>query len=147
MHGKKYITADIESPLAKVKMDIHQMPFPDRSFDVVLCNHVLEHVEDDLKALREINRVLKPGGWAILQVPFFAPIPPRTIEDKSAITPQAREQLFGQDDHVRKYGRDYPQRIEQAGLQVHPDVYAATLQSAQRFGISSGEVIYKAIKP
>ena len=72
VHGARYITADIESPLAKVKMDIHAIPFPENSFDVVLCNHVLEHVGDDIQALREIRRVLKPGGWAILQVPFFS---------------------------------------------------------------------------
>lgn len=147
VHGKKYITADIESPLAKVKMDIHQMPFGDNIFDVVLCNHVLEHVEDDIKALTEIRRVLKRGGWAILQVPFFAPIPAATIEDKSATTAQAREKLFGQSDHVRKYGSDYPQRIEQSGLQAQPDRYAGELKSALRFGISSGEIIYKASKP
>ena len=146
MHGKKYITADMESPLAKVKMDIHQIPFGDNTFDVVLCNHVLEHVADDLKAMTEIKRVLKPGGWAILQVPFFSPIPDQTEEDKSANTPKAREQLFGQDDHVRKYGRDYPQRIEKAGLLAKPDDYASKLDSAQKFGISPGEIIYKAVK-
>ncbi|MFN7373073.1 MAG: class I SAM-dependent methyltransferase, partial [Cyclobacteriaceae bacterium] len=74
-HGAGYITADLESPLAKVKMDIHEMPFAENQFDVVLCNHVLEHVQDDIKAMREIQRVLKPGGYAILQVPFFHPVP------------------------------------------------------------------------
>ena len=107
MHGEKYITADIESPLAKIKMDIHAMPFAENSFDVVLCNHVLEHVQDDIQALREICRVLKPGGWSILQVPFFAPIPEVTIEDTSIVGPREREKAFGQDDHVRKYGKDY----------------------------------------
>ena len=74
LHGDRYITADIESPLAKVKMDIHQMSFESDKFDVVLCNHVLEHVDDDIKAMSEIKRVLKPGGWAIMQVPFFSPV-------------------------------------------------------------------------
>lgn len=147
IHGSRYITADIESPLAKVKMDIHHMPFQDQTFNVVLCNHVLEHVENDSKALSEINRVLKPGGWAILQVPFFAPIPAATLEDKSIVAAKDRERLFGQDDHVRKYGLDYPQRIEQAGLRALPDSYASEFQFAKRYGISAGEIIYKAIKP
>ena len=81
IHGEKYITADIESPLAKVKMDIHQIPFEQNTFDVVLCNHVLEHVKDDIKAMNEIQRVLKPQGFAILQVPFFNPVPDATFED------------------------------------------------------------------
>ncbi len=67
-----YITADIESPLAKVKMDVHEIPFPDNTFDVVFCNHVLEHVDDDLLACSEFNRVLKPGGWGILQSPVYS---------------------------------------------------------------------------
>ena len=81
IHGDRYITADIESPLAKVKMDIHQIPFKENTFDVVLCNHVLEHVKDDIKAMNEIQRVLKPDGFAILQVPFFNPVPEKTFED------------------------------------------------------------------
>src|SRR5688572_6453658 len=111
-HGNGYVTADIESPLAKVKMDIHQIPFPENTFDVVLCNHVLEHVNDDIRAMREIRRVLKPNGFAILQVPFFNPVPDVTFEDATITNKQEREKIFGQDDHVRKYGRDYPQRIK-----------------------------------
>ena len=89
-HREGYITADIESPLAKVKMDIHQMPFTENQFDVVLCNHVLEHVHDDILALKEIKRVLKPGGWAILLVPFFNPVGEVTIEDNSITDPRER---------------------------------------------------------
>lgn len=147
IHGQRYITGDIESPLAKVKMDIHQMPFNDQCFDVVLCNHVLEHVDNDIQAMREIHRVLKPGGFAILQVPFFAPVPEQTLEDLSIKDPRERERMFGQDDHVRKYGKDYPQRINQSGLQARPDDYAKTLPESRRYGISSGEVIYKAVRP
>lgn len=146
-HGQRYITGDIESPLARVKMDIHKMPFNDQCFDVVLCNHVLEHVENDIQAMREICRVLRPGGFAILQVPFFAPVPEQTIEDLSIMDPREKERLFGQDDHVRKYGRDYPQRINQSGLLAQPDDYAKTIPDSHRYGISSGEVIYKAIRP
>ncbi|MDZ4716416.1 MAG: class I SAM-dependent methyltransferase [Cytophagales bacterium] len=147
MHGSKYITADLESPLAKVKMDIHRMPFGDNSFDAVLCNHVLEHVENDIQALSEIRRVLKPGGWAILQVPFFSPVPEFTLEDKSVISDVDRERLYGQDDHVRKFGRDYPDRIARGGLVPTPDDFAKTFPDGARYGISAGEVIYRASKP
>ena len=89
-HGDQYITADIESPLAKVKMDIHDIPFPENTFDVVLCNHVLEHVRDDIRAMSEIRRVLKPGGFAILQIPFFKPVQEKTFEDSSITDPKER---------------------------------------------------------
>jgi SAM-dependent methyltransferase len=149
LHSKKYITADIESPLAKVKMDIHQIPFGANHFDVVLCNHVLEHVNDDVQAMKEIHRVLKPGGFAILQVPFFPPLPEVTIEDHSVTDPKEREKLFGQDDHVRKYGLDYTKRMERAGLQPVEDLYVNSLgdEERHRFGLAKGEVIYKAVKP
>ncbi len=148
LHGINYITADIESPLAKVKMDIHTMPFADNQFDVVLCNHVLEHVHDDRQALREINRVLKPGGFAILQVPFFAPVPDATVEDTTITDPRERERRFGQDDHVRKYGKDYAQRIAQSGLLPQPQHFSETFTAAERFqyGLATGEVIYQAVK-
>lgn len=140
-HGSKYITADIESPLAKVKMDIHQIPFSESHFDVVLCNHVLEHVQDDIKAMSEIKRVLRPGGWAIMQVPFFSPVPDVTIEDPTIINPREREKAFGQDDHVRKFGKDYPERIARTGLQPVADDFATTID-AKRFGVSAAEIIY-----
>jgi SAM-dependent methyltransferase len=148
IHGKNYITADIESPLAKVKMDIHQIPFDENRFDVVLCNHVLEHVRDDIQALKEINRVLRPGGFAILQVPFFPPLPQTTFEDPTVTDPKERERLFGQDDHVRKYGLDYTQRMERAGLTAIEDMFVNELSETQRhrFGLAKGEIIYKAIK-
>jgi len=143
-HGDNYITGDIESPLAKVKMDIHQMPFEENQFDVVLCNHVLEHVENDIKAMAEIRRVLKPGGWAIMQVPFFSPVPETTVEDLTITDPRMREKLFGQDDHVRKFGKDYAARIERSGLIAAPDDFSKT--ASERYGIAKGEVIYKGIK-
>lgn len=148
-HGDKYITADIESPLAKVKMDIHQIPFPENHFDVVLCNHVLEHVNNDIQAMSEIGRVLRPGGWAILQVPFFAPIPEVTFEDSSITDSREREKIFGQDDHVRLFGKDYSKRIEKSGLKAQEEKFSSGFseEEAEHFGISRGEIIYKAIKP
>lgn len=148
IHGSGYITADIESPLAKVKMDIHQIPFPENQFDAVLCNHVLEHVNDDILAMKELYRVMKPGGFAILQIPFFPPIPEKTFEDFSITDPRERERIFGQDDHVRKYGSDYPKRIESAGFKVYEEEFVNTLSDEERFrsGLAKGEVIYKAVK-
>lgn len=147
-HGTRYITADIESPLAKVKMDIHEIPFGENHFDVVLCNHVLEHVRDDIKAMSEIKRVLKPGGWAILQVPFFSPVPEITVEDATITRSRNREEAFGQDDHVRKFGKDYTQRIQRSGLTAIADEFAKHLPEERitRYGIQKGEVIYKGVK-
>lgn len=144
MHGDQYITADLESPLAKVKADIHKLPFADNSFDVVLCNHVLEHVDDDILAMREINRVLKTGGYAILQVPFFHPIADATVSDPTITDGRTREKLFGQDDHVRRYGRDYPARISESGMTPIADNFVDTLPEEQRIrhGLVRGEIIY-----
>ena len=148
MHGDGYITADIESPLAKVKVDIHKIPFEENKFDVVLCNHVLEHVRDDILAMSEIKRVLKPGGWAILLVPFFSPVGETTIADNTITDPRQRERLFGQSDHVRKYGKDYPDRIRKAGLEVIEDGLAFSLDQEMQFKLGlSPEIIYRANKP
>lgn len=148
LHQARYITADIESPLARVKMDIHAIPFPDESFDVVLCNHVLEHVTDDLQALREIRRVLKPGGYAILQVPFFHPIPDKTFADPAITSATEREKIFGQNDHVRRYGKDYNERIEQAGLRAVEEPFVNELndETRKRFGLVKGEILHKGIR-
>lgn len=121
----EYITADLESPLAKVKMDVHQIPFEDETFDVVFCNHVLEHVDDDLLACSEINRVLKKDGWGIIQSPVYDL--EKTIEDKTISDPAEREKLFGQRDHVRKYGKDYASRFNKSGLSVHENLFVKTL--------------------
>ena len=148
LHRDTYITADIESPLAKVKMDIHHIPFKENTFDAVLCNHVLEHVDNDIVAMKEICRVLKPGAFAILQIPFFAPVPDKTFSDPSITDAGVREKIFGQDDHVRRYGKDYPQRIEQAGLKAVEDDFVNTLTEEQRrrYGLVKGEIIYRAEK-
>jgi Methyltransferase domain len=148
-HGERYITMDIESPLAKIKADIHQMPFADNTFDAVLCNHVLEHVADDIEAMREIKRVLKPGGWAILQVPFFAPVPEVTFEDNTITDKREREKIFGQDDHVRKYGLDYAKRISASGLIAKENKFASQLQPeiAERSAIMTHEILFIGQKP
>jgi SAM-dependent methyltransferase len=113
--GSSYITADLFNSKAMLKMDITNIDFTDRSFDVIYCSHVLEHVQDDLQAMREFYRVLKPGGWAILLVPIYAR---KTYEDASITSPQDRLLAFGQADHVRKYGTDYVDRLRNAGFRV-----------------------------
>lgn len=137
-----YITADIESPLAKVKMDVHEIPFPENTFDVIFCNHVLEHVEDDLKACAEFNRVLKPNGWGILQSPVY-PLE-KTLEDKSITDPAARERIFGQRDHVRKFGKDYAERLRKSGLKIEENKFVQELADDRisRFALPKEEIIF-----
>ncbi|MCS6795987.1 MAG: methyltransferase domain-containing protein [Raineya sp.] len=144
---KEYITADLESPWAKVKMDIHQMPFEANSFDVVFCNHVLEHVTDDFQALREIYRVLKPQGWAILQSPVDWNLA-QTYEDKTITAPQEREKAFGQSDHLRLYGKDYAERIASVGFRVVVDDFVKTLSAEEikRYALDANEMIFVAFK-
>lgn len=144
-----YISADIESPLAKVKMDIHKIPFEENTFDAAMCNHVLEHVEDDIKAMGEICRVLKPDGWAILQVPFMGKNLTKTYEDPAVITPAEREKVFGQSDHVRIYGQDYADRLRSAGFEVFEDRYVMELSDAEvkKYALPPDEIIYFCKKP
>jgi SAM-dependent methyltransferase len=138
----EYITADLESPLAKVKMDVHQIPFEENSFDVVFCNHVLEHVEDDILACSEINRVLKNDGWGIIQSPVYDL--EQTFEDKTVTDPVEREKLFGQRDHVRKYGKDYAKRLSRSGLKVNENLFVKGLPKnlIAKHALPENEVIY-----
>jgi ubiquinone/menaquinone biosynthesis C-methylase UbiE len=138
----EYITGDIESPLADVKMDIHQIPFEDNSFDVVFCNHVMEHVDDDLKACAEINRVLKPNGWGIIQSPVYEQ--EETLEDKTITAPKERERVFGQSDHVRKYGKDYARRLSQSGLLVSENNFVKQLseEMIKKYALPEKEIIF-----
>jgi len=110
-----YITADLNNPNVQIKMDITDIPFENQTFDIVCCSHVLEHVPDDKKALREFYRILKDNGWSILLVPVNVN---KTIEDPSITDPEERERLFGQSDHVRKYGPDFIDRVREAGFYV-----------------------------
>lgn len=139
-----YITGDIESPLAKVKMDIHNIPFEDNTFDVVFCNHVMEHVQDDIKAMAELHRVLKPGGWGILQIPLFHPLPEVTDEDTSISDPKERERRFGQSDHLRLYGKDYPERLKRGGFVVLADDFVGSIDQklAEKYALPADEPIF-----
>jgi SAM-dependent methyltransferase len=113
--GDNYITADLSDSRAMVRMDVANISYPDQSFDVIYCSHVLEHVRDDRKAMREFYRTLKSDGWAILLVPISGEV---TVEDPSVVEPAERVRLFGQKDHVRRYGRDYVDRLHEAGFNV-----------------------------
>ena len=108
----------------------------------------LEHVADDMRALSEMKRVLRPGGWAILQIPFFYPLRETTYEDRSITDPTEREIAFGQDDHVRMYGKDYGDRLANAGFEVLADDFIQNLGSekVRRHALPEQEIIYKVTK-
>jgi len=143
----EYTTADLESPLAKVKMDIHKMPFKDNTFEVVFCNHVMEHVENDIKAMQEIFRVMKPNAWAIIQSPMDMSLD-STFEDANITSPQERERFFGQSDHLRMYGKDYAERLRKAGFEVVEDDFVKTLptEKIKRYALPPEEIIYWCFK-
>ncbi|MBI2259855.1 MAG: methyltransferase domain-containing protein [Flavobacteriia bacterium] len=113
----KYLTGDLVSPLAQLHFDLHSIPLENELFDVLICNHVLEHVEDPMQCLSEMYRVMKKGAWAILQVPLDSSRE-LTYEDKNITSPEEREKHFWQKDHVRLFGKDYPEWLKKAGFEV-----------------------------
>ena len=115
----QYITSDLYSPLADVKADICDLPFEDEQFDVIFCNHVLEHIPDDTQAMRELYRVLSKGGWGIFQVPQELERA-ETFSDDTITDPKERARIFGQYDHVRIYGKDYFDKLRSIGFEVIP---------------------------
>ena len=147
-HDKeRYVTADLESPLADLHFDIQHIPLEDASFDVVICNHILEHVESDHRALTEIFRILRPGGWAVLLSPVELERE-TTFEDDSITDPAERTRLFGQYDHRRVYGRDYVERLRAAGFEVMDIDYKNSFSVAeQRLYALPDDHIYIVIKP
>lgn len=110
-----YFTADLERQDVMYKIDLTQIPFKKKAFDNIICIHVLEHINDDMKALKELYRILKPGGWAIIQVPIMRE---RTYENFNFKTPEERLNHFGQKDHVRIYGKDFSVRLKEAGFKL-----------------------------
>lgn len=141
--GVTYLSADLADPRAMLRLDVMRLPFADDAFDAIFCSHVLEHVPDDRAAMRELCRVLRPGGLALL------PVPPiraeRTSEDPHECDPERRRRRFGHPDHVRRYGRDYPERLREAGFDVE-EIGAAALvgeTGVEQLGLANGDEVFR----
>jgi len=142
MSNLDYVTTDLNSPLADVKADICNLPFKENTFDVIFCNHVLEHIPDDTKAMQELYRVLKVGGMGIFQIPQDLSRE-KTFEDNSITDKKERQKIFGQYDHVRIYGRDYFDKLRSIGFEVDEVDYTKTLSETEidKFRLAKGEII------
>ena len=142
MRNLDYVTTDLNSPLADVKADICNLPFKNNEFDVILCNHVLEHIPDDTKAMQELYRVLKVGGMGVFQIPqdLNRAI---TFENDSITDKKARAKIFGQYDHVRVYGLDYFDKLRSIGFKVEVVDYTSTLSDEKitQYCLAKGEII------
>ena len=142
MKNLDYTSADLFSPIVDVKADIVDLPFEDNSFDVIICNHVLEHIVDDRKAMSELYRVMKSGGWGIVQVPMKNSLE-KTYEDFTITDPKERQKHFGQYDHVRWYGMDYFDRLKSVGFETEINFYSQKFSEAEikRFGLNKNEIL------
>lgn len=144
--GLECITADIAEDRAMMRVDITDVPFGEATFDVIYCSHVLEHVQEDRPAMAELYRILKPGGWAVLQVPITSDV---TIEDASVTDPGEREKKFGQADHVRRYGPDYKDRLTDAGFNLRCVKTSDIVDKSERIqmmGLMENEDIFLCVK-
>ena len=147
MTNLEYITADIESPIADYKCDVQNLPFKEDEFDAVICNHVLEHVDDDTRAMSEILRVLKPGAFAVILVPLdFSR--KKTYEDPAITTTRDRTKHFLQYDHKRLYGLDFPQRLKKVGFIIPESNYFDELDEGKRkrYALPKIEYMYGYLK-
>lgn len=138
-----YTTGDLLSPIVDMHFDLHDIPLDDNQYEVIFCNHVMEHVKDDLKCMQELYRIMKPGGWGIMQVPIDSSRT-ETYEDWSITSPEEREKHFWQYDHVRLYGLNYPKRLEEAGFTVDIVDYSEELpkEKFERYRIPKTELLY-----
>lgn len=144
---KEYICGDLFTegyiyPQHVINMDLLRLPFSDNHFDIVICNHVLEHIEVDTQAINEIHRVLNKSGKAILQVPISTNTE-KTYEDFTIKTPSEREKRFGQFDHVRIYGQDYKNRLEKCGFIVEQKNISSEFE---KYGLNENEILYISTK-
>jgi len=143
-----YTTADLVSPIADLHFDLHDIPIEDNQYDVVFCNHVMEHVDDPIRCMSELNRVMKPEGWAIMQVPQDMNRS-ETYEDKSITSPEEREKHFWQKDHVRLFGKDYPDYLKKSGFKVDEFDLNTEFDATEvsRYRLMQKEILYIARKP
>jgi len=148
MPNLDYTTTDLNSPLADVKADICHLPFQDNAFDIIFCNHVLEHIPDDTKAMQELYRVLKPNGFGVFQIPQDLNRE-KTFEDNSITDKKERAKIFGQYDHVRIYGRDYFDKLRSVGFKVEEVDYTNKLSEDDifKYCLQKGEIIPVVYKP
>jgi SAM-dependent methyltransferase len=142
LNNIQYDSIDINSPLAKIKADICDLPIKDNTYDFILCNHVLEHVLDDNKAMSELYRVLKKGGTGIFQVPIDMNRK-KTFQDDSITDKLERNKIFGQYDHVRVYGKDYFNKLKNTGFKVKQIDYSKEFSDEEilKYSIIKGEII------
>ncbi len=138
----EYITADLFSPIADVKADITDLPFEENTFDIIFCNHVLEHIQDDTKAMKELYRVMKKGGMGVFQIPQDLNRE-TTFEDNSITDKKERAKIFGQYDHVRIYGLDYFTKLRSIGFKVEEVNYSQKISSelSSRYRLMEGELL------
>jgi ubiquinone/menaquinone biosynthesis C-methylase UbiE len=145
-HPIDKFTEGYTRPKGTINMDITDMKYPDNLFDFILCSHVLEHVPNDILAISELFRVMKYGGWGILQVPIEMDRE-KTYEDESITSPEERKKAFGQFDHVRMYGKDYIDKLQSAGFEVELNDYAQKVSEVDKmrygFGIEENIFIVK----
>jgi len=141
--GLRYVTCDLNPDYGDLTIDITDIALDDASFGAVICSHVLEHVEDDRQAMAELNRVVAPGGWAIVMVPLD-PTRAQTLEDPAVTTPEQRREAYWQDDHVRLYGRDLADRLSGAGFDVQVEAPAALLPAdrAERLRLLEQDAVF-----
>jgi SAM-dependent methyltransferase len=144
----EYVTTDLLSPLADVKADICNLPFEDNSFDIIFCNHVLEHIPDDTKAMQELYRVMKPGGMGIFQIPQDLNRA-TTFTDDTITDAKERAKIFGQYDHVRVYGRDYFDKLRSIGFTVNEIDYTNEIapELVEKYCLAKGEILPLCRKP
>lgn len=137
----EYVNIDLNNPEAMLKMDVSNLEFDSNIFDIVICSHVLEHVENDIKAMQEIFRVLKPNGIALILVPISHE---QTIEDTTITDPKQRELIFGQYDHLRLYGIDIIDRLQEVGFNIteyKPHDIASNFE-IQKMGLNPKDIIF-----
>jgi SAM-dependent methyltransferase len=140
----EYVSVDLESPMAMRHMDLRDLEFKDDLFDCLICYHVLEHIDDDRRAISELYRVLKPGGWAIIQVPIFTE---RTME-RCEFTEEEAEEILKYDCHLRSYGKDFGERLQEIGFKVQIDDFVKrfSMEEVTHYGLDCTEDLYLCTK-